>query len=203
MSMSPVLSLKKLTPDFRSTAKTIGVYSNGGELVSTPNTMPWILTGPKGRAVAALRASPYSNTPNHLSDGIFIFIAPRLRNLIAPIDGLFDRAAGLPIHVLHHRCFTRRVLHPILASLSDDPTPTCDPACTGSAHYTVGLPDTDTRAPVEDFLAFTRPSETAESKDSDSDVEFPEAEALISRITAEGLPPLTNTAPTIHIRQAS
>ncbi|KAJ7934647.1 hypothetical protein B0H13DRAFT_1854948 [Mycena leptocephala] len=113
------------------------VYSNDGELVSTPNTMPWILAGPKGRAgnrtwvedpksltaftftVAALRASPYNNTPNHLSAGIFIFIA-----------------------------------------------------CTRNAHCTVGLPDTDTRTPVEEFLAFTRPSETAESEDSDSDVEI-------------------------------
>ncbi|KAJ7803269.1 hypothetical protein B0H14DRAFT_2613567 [Mycena olivaceomarginata] len=113
------------------------VYSNDGELVSTPNTMPWILAGPKGRAgnrtwvedpksltaftftVAALRASPYNNTPNHLSAGIFIFIA-----------------------------------------------------CTRNAHCTVGPPDTDTRTPVEEFLAFTRPSETAESEDSDSDVEI-------------------------------
>ncbi|KAJ7934967.1 hypothetical protein B0H13DRAFT_2305118 [Mycena leptocephala] len=134
------------------------VYSNDGELVSTPNTMPWILAGPKGRAgnrtwvedpksltaftftVAALRASPYNNTPNHLSAGIFIFIAPRLRNLIAPIDSLFDRAARLPMHVLHHRCFARRVLHPILASLSDDPTPT---SLRSDPPVGTGLPDPD------------------------------------------------------------
>ncbi|KAK7059578.1 hypothetical protein R3P38DRAFT_2496194, partial [Favolaschia claudopus] len=65
-------------------------------LGSTPNTMPWVLTGPKGRVgnartwvedpkgltaftftVAALRAAPFSNTPNHLSSGIFIFIGAR------------------------------------------------------------------------------------------------------------------------------
>ncbi|KAJ6524763.1 hypothetical protein B0H19DRAFT_1085152 [Mycena capillaripes] len=63
-----------------------------GIVVSTPSTMPWVLTGPKGRpgnrswvedpkcltaftfTVSALRASPFNNTPNHLSAGILIFI---------------------------------------------------------------------------------------------------------------------------------
>ncbi|KAJ7040895.1 hypothetical protein C8F04DRAFT_1253401 [Mycena alexandri] len=63
-----------------------------GVPISSPNSKPWVLTGPKGRVgnrswvedpkcltaftftIAALRASPYSNTSNYLGKGIFIFI---------------------------------------------------------------------------------------------------------------------------------
>jgi hypothetical protein len=99
----------------------------------TPNIMPWVLLGPKGRSgnrcwvedpkgltkfafiFAALRASPFNNTPNHLGEGPLIFIgenhpfiylyiasiltfilAPRLRNLYGPIDSLFTPMKRLP-----------------------------------------------------------------------------------------------------------
>ncbi|KAJ7917058.1 hypothetical protein B0H13DRAFT_1870591 [Mycena leptocephala] len=75
----------------------------------TPNSVAWVLTGREGGelngrtwvedpksltrftfTLQALRSSPFNNTPNNLGDGPFIFIAPRLRKLHAPIDGLFD-----------------------------------------------------------------------------------------------------------------
>ncbi|KAJ7246468.1 hypothetical protein C8J57DRAFT_1241513 [Mycena rebaudengoi] len=62
----------------------------------TPNMMPWVLLGPKGRS------------------------APRLRNLYDPIDSLFTPMKRLPDYILSHRCFGRRVLWPILESLDDD-----------------------------------------------------------------------------------
>ncbi|KAJ6557432.1 hypothetical protein B0H19DRAFT_1261069 [Mycena capillaripes] len=159
-----------------------------GIVVITPSTMPWVLTGPKGRpgnrswvedpkcltaftfTVSALRASPFNNTPNHLSAGILIFIVPKLRNLIAPIDCLFETATRLPMHVLHHQCFARRMLHPILASLSDDPSPTCSAACTRTAPYTVELTHTATSStPIGEYLDLTRPLRSLSSDDSDSD----------------------------------
>ncbi|KAJ7475297.1 hypothetical protein B0H11DRAFT_2235566 [Mycena galericulata] len=114
----------------------------------TPNTKAWVLTGPKGRSTArtwvedpklltrftftlqALGALPFSYTPNNIGEGLFIFIAPRFRNIYAPIDSLFDPNARLPDHVRPHKCFGRRVLHPIVSSLSGDPDPVCDPSCT-------------------------------------------------------------------------
>lgn len=66
--------------------------NNNGSIVKTPNAMPWVLSGPKGRpgnrnwvedpkcltaftfTLSALRASPYSNTPNYIDAGVFIFI---------------------------------------------------------------------------------------------------------------------------------
>ncbi|KAJ7645291.1 hypothetical protein B0H17DRAFT_1148483 [Mycena rosella] len=70
--------------------------STNGVIYTTPNTLPWILLGPKGRvpnrtwvedpkcltpftfAVPALRASPYSGTSNFIEEGIFIFVAPEV-----------------------------------------------------------------------------------------------------------------------------
>ncbi|KAJ6524764.1 hypothetical protein B0H19DRAFT_1085153 [Mycena capillaripes] len=183
-----------------------------GIVVSTPSTMPWVLTGPKGRpgnrswvedpkcltaftfTVSALRASPFNNTPNHLSAGILIFIAPKLRNLIAPIDCLFETATRLPMHVLHHQCFARRVLHLILASLSDDPSPTCSAACTRTAPYTVELTHTDTSStPIGEYLDLTRPLRSLSSDDSDSDSGFPIPENL-NRMIVDGLQPITRSA---------
>ncbi|KAJ7136323.1 hypothetical protein C8R43DRAFT_1132481 [Mycena crocata] len=185
-------------------------YTNG-EIIRTPNALAWVLSGPKGRAgnrtwvqdpkcltaftfaVSALRASPFSNTPNYLGEGIFTFIVPALQNLIAPIDCLFEPATRLPIHVLQHRCFARRVLRPILASLSDDPHPTCSPRCTERTPPTIDLTHLDSvDIPMEEDTEPTHPSGSIFSDDeSDDDVHFPEAEALIDEIVAEGLPPMT------------
>jgi hypothetical protein len=45
------------------------------------------------------------------------------------IDCLFDPPNRRPEHVLTHQCLGRRVLHPIIASLSSDPEPECRPPC--------------------------------------------------------------------------
>ncbi|KAK6996094.1 hypothetical protein R3P38DRAFT_2543099, partial [Favolaschia claudopus] len=127
--------------------------------IPSPNTISYVLLGPRGRAngrtwvedpksltrftftLQALRSAPYSQTPNNLGDGVFIFLgaslkltnaskAPRNRNLFAPIDCLFGPTSRLPDYVLPHRCFGRRVLHSIIASLSGDPSPECGKGCT-------------------------------------------------------------------------
>ncbi|KAJ7828069.1 hypothetical protein B0H14DRAFT_3144362, partial [Mycena olivaceomarginata] len=108
--------------------------------IKTPNTLSWGLLGPRGRptgrtwvedpksftrftfTLQAIRSTPFSHTPNNLGDGPFIFVAPRFRNLRGPIDCLFNPPDRLPEHVLIHHCFSRRVLHPILSSLSSDPS---------------------------------------------------------------------------------
>ncbi|KAJ6622782.1 hypothetical protein B0H10DRAFT_880368 [Mycena sp. CBHHK59/15] len=152
--------------------------------METPNTKSWVLLGPRGRSGArtwvedpkcltcftftlqALRNVPFSYTPNYLGEGPFVLIAPRLRNLHGPIDCLFDLTARLPDHVLVHTCLARRVLHPILASLDGDPDPVCGPSCTPHSAAAV-------RAPSPDFYVLS---------DSDDDVHFPEAEALIDQV---------------------
>ncbi|KAJ7035164.1 hypothetical protein C8F04DRAFT_1233822 [Mycena alexandri] len=109
----------------------------------SPNTKPWVLLGPKGRAesrtwvedpksltqftftLRSLQQLPFSYTPNNLGEGPFVFIAVRFRNLYGPIDCLFDPPQRLPNHVLTHKWLGRRVLRPILASLAGDPNPTC------------------------------------------------------------------------------
>ncbi|KAK7000140.1 hypothetical protein R3P38DRAFT_2538142, partial [Favolaschia claudopus] len=114
----------------------------------SPNTMSYVLLGPRGRAngrtwvedpksltrftftLQSLRSAPYSHTPNNLGDGVFIFLAPRHRNLFAPIDCLFGPTNRLPDYVLPHRCFGRRVLYSVVASLSGDPCPECGKGCT-------------------------------------------------------------------------
>ncbi|KAJ6580252.1 hypothetical protein B0H10DRAFT_1962633 [Mycena sp. CBHHK59/15] len=82
-----------------------------GAVYTTPNTMPWVLLGSKGRAnrswvedpkfltaftftLQALRASPYNTTLNYLAEGLFIFIAvPGLRLFCAKL-----RDCGTCIH---------------------------------------------------------------------------------------------------------
>ncbi|KAJ7027734.1 hypothetical protein C8F04DRAFT_1399383 [Mycena alexandri] len=178
-----------------------------GVPISSPNSKPWVLTGPKGRVgnrswvedpkcltaftftIAALRASPYSNTSNYLGEGIFIFIAPRCRNLIAAIDCLFTPAAKIPLHVLSHRCFSARVLYPILASLGDDPTPTCRPSCTRNAHNSVEPRHRHVAAsPAADFMELARPLSIIDSDDSEDDIEFPETNALLTHMIRETVP---------------
>ncbi|KAK6969245.1 hypothetical protein R3P38DRAFT_3243766 [Favolaschia claudopus] len=105
-----------------------------GEFYSRSNGRTWI-EDPKSLTrftftLQALRSAPYSHTPNNLGDGVFVFLAPRHRNLFAPIDCLFGPTSRLPDHVLPHRCFGQRVLHFILPSLSGDPDPVCGKACT-------------------------------------------------------------------------
>ncbi|KAJ7469137.1 hypothetical protein FB451DRAFT_1368734 [Mycena latifolia] len=182
--------------------------SINGVVYTTPNNMGWGLLGPKGRSnnrtwvddpkfltaytftLSALRGSPYNNTPNYLAAGLFIFIVPRLRNLWGPIDCLFEPASRRPDHVLTHKCFARRVLHPILGSLNDDPSPVCGSLCTRD--YSAGPVDLSRTAPspVNEYIDLTRPLRDIASEDSDDDVQFPEAEQLISQLIAEGLPPL-------------
>ncbi|KAJ7429527.1 hypothetical protein B0H11DRAFT_2300484 [Mycena galericulata] len=151
----------------------------------TPNTKAWVLTGPKGRSTArtwvedpklltrftftlqALGALPFSYTPNNIGEGLFIFIAPRFRNIYAPIDSLFDPNARLPDHVRPHKCFGRRVLHPIVSSLSGDPHPVCGPSCT----QINSTPSFDISRPLPDDIY------------SDSGDEFPEMDEIIDEIT--------------------
>ncbi|KAJ6604997.1 hypothetical protein B0H10DRAFT_2195564, partial [Mycena sp. CBHHK59/15] len=165
--------------------------------VETPNTKSWVLLGPRGRSGArtwvedpkcltrftftlqALRNVPFSYTPNYLGE------APRLRNLHGPIDCLFDLTARLPDHVLVHTCLARRVLHPILASLDGDPDSVCGPSCTPGSAAAV-------RAPSPDVYVL-----------SDSDDDFPEAEALIDQLVRDGLPPLIRTDPGAESRIVS
>ncbi|KAJ7511093.1 hypothetical protein B0H11DRAFT_2386636 [Mycena galericulata] len=153
--------------------------STNGEVYTTPNNVPWVLVGPKGRngnktwvedpkcltqftlTVSALRASPYCNTPNYLGDGIFIFIAPRLRNLFGPIDHLFDPITRRPDHVLTHRCFARRVLHPIL---------TCNSLAADAPGASISTPE---------YIDMSRPLMSIDSDDSEGEDYFPEADALI------------------------
>ncbi|KAJ6572961.1 hypothetical protein B0H10DRAFT_2106153 [Mycena sp. CBHHK59/15] len=156
----------------------------------TPNGKAWVLTGPKGRSGArtwvedpklltrftftlqALRALPFSYTPNNIGEGLFIFIAPRFRNIFAPIDSLFDPTLRRPDHVRPHPCFGRRVLHPIISSLSHDPALTA-----GSA-----AADLDPYRPLREVLT--------DSEDEDIMMQFPEAEATIEEIVRQGFPPV-------------
>ncbi|KAJ7442385.1 hypothetical protein B0H11DRAFT_2348197 [Mycena galericulata] len=150
----------------------------------TPNTKAWVLTGPKGRSTArtwvedpklltrftftlqALGALPFSYTPNNIGEGLFIFIAPRFRNIYAPIDSLFDPNARLPDHVRPHKCFGRRVLHPIVSSLSGDPHPVCGLSCT----QINSTPSFDISRPLPDDIY------------SDSGDEFPEMDEIIDEV---------------------
>ncbi|KAJ6528866.1 hypothetical protein B0H19DRAFT_1083208 [Mycena capillaripes] len=160
----------------------------------TPNTAAWALTGPRGRSAGrtwvedpksltrftftlqALRNIPFSYTPNNLGE------VPRLRNLLGPIDCLFDPTTRLPDHVLTHKCFSRRVLHPILASLSTDSEPVCGPSCTPNINRDYQTAPRHLRVPSPDLYVVS---------DSDDDgVNFPEAEVLIERMVRDGLPPL-------------
>ncbi|KAJ7491633.1 hypothetical protein B0H11DRAFT_2399060 [Mycena galericulata] len=135
----------------------------------------------------AIRALPFNYTPNNLGEGIFLFlgtvfillpksvilmlatttIAPRFRNLHGPISSLFNPSDRLPDQILAHRCFGRRVLHPILTSLADDPDPVCGPSCTNSVGPTP-------RRRLSDASIFT--------DSSDDDVQFPDPDSLSSQI---------------------
>ncbi|KAJ6568477.1 hypothetical protein B0H19DRAFT_1256239 [Mycena capillaripes] len=170
----------------------------------TPNTAAWVLTGPRGRSsgrtwvedpksltrftftLQALRNIPFSYTPNNLGEGPFIFIVPRHRNLFGPIDCLFDPTTRLPDHVLTHKCFSRRVLYPILASLNTDPEPVCGPSCTPNINM-VNQTVTHRR------LRLPSPDLYVGSDSDDDGVNFPEAEMLIERMVRNGLPPLLVT----------
>ncbi|KAJ6526049.1 hypothetical protein B0H19DRAFT_1084657 [Mycena capillaripes] len=168
----------------------------------TPNTVAWVLTGPRGRSngrtwvedpksltrftftLQAIRSIPFSYTPNNLGEGPFIFIVPRLRNLFSPIDCLYDPTTRLPDHVLTHKCFSRRVLHPILASLGSDPTPVCGPSCTPHSNAVQ-------RTATNTHVRPQSPDTYVLSSDSDDDdIHFPEAELLIDQMVQHGLPPL-------------
>ncbi|KAJ7483132.1 hypothetical protein B0H11DRAFT_2021178, partial [Mycena galericulata] len=161
-------------------------YATSSAVINdTPNTKPWVLTGPKGRGATrtwvddpklltrftftlqAIRALPFNYTPNNLGEGIFLFLAPRFRNLRGPISSLFNPSDRLPDQILAHRCFGRRVLHPILTSLADDLEPVCGPSCTNSVGPTP-------RRRLSDASIFT--------DSSDGDVQFPDPDSLSSQI---------------------
>ncbi|KAJ7109024.1 hypothetical protein C8R43DRAFT_962608 [Mycena crocata] len=152
---------------------------------TTLNKMAWMLTGPKGRStrtyiedpkfltrftftLQALRTAPFSNTPNNLGTGPFIFIVPTEHNLFATIAALFNPVDRIPDHVRLHTCFRRRVLHPILASLAGDPSPECSPSC---APPDSAPPVADLQRPLPDIKMLT-----------DSDDDFPEPAKLIREI---------------------
>ncbi|KAK6964705.1 hypothetical protein R3P38DRAFT_2817283 [Favolaschia claudopus] len=184
--------------------------------VPSPNTMSYVLLGPRGRSngrtwiedpksltrftftLQALRSAPYSHTPNNLGDGVFVFLAPRHRNLFAPIDCLFGPTSRLPDHVLPHRCFGQRVLHSIVPSLSGDPDPVC-----GKAYTTL------TTSTSEPEVARSVSPEIFEVPDSDD--EFPDM--LIDSVAVyqsdngteshSGLAASTQSARTIITRAAA
>ncbi|KAJ7436955.1 hypothetical protein B0H11DRAFT_2206816 [Mycena galericulata] len=163
----------------------IDYATSSAAVTDTPNTKAWVLTGPKGRGATctwvddpklltrftftlpAIRALPFSYTPNNLGEGIFLFVAPRFRNLHGPISSLFNPSDRLPDQILAHRCFGRCVLHPILTSLADDPDPVCGPSCT---NLVVPTP----RRRLSDASIFT--------DSSDDDVQFPDPNSLSSQI---------------------
>ncbi|KAJ7467795.1 hypothetical protein B0H11DRAFT_2046409 [Mycena galericulata] len=163
----------------------IDYATSSAAVTDTPNTKAWVLTGPKGRGATrtwvddpklltrftftlpAIRALPFNYTPNNLGEGIFLFVAPRFRNLHGPISSLFNPSDRLPDQILAHRCFGRRVLHPILTSLADDPDPVCGPSCT---NLVVPTP----RRRLSDDSIFT--------DSSDDDVQFPDPDSLSSQI---------------------
>ncbi|KAJ7026246.1 hypothetical protein C8F04DRAFT_1297867 [Mycena alexandri] len=171
---------------------------SSGPVSDSPNTKPWVLLGPKGRAAGgriwaedpksltrftftlqALRSLPFSSTANNLGEGQFVFIAPRFCNLYGPIDCLFDPPERLPDHVLTHKCLGRCVLRPILASLARDPEPTCRPSCTPSSGILLA-----TRPPSPNVYMST---------DSDDGEYFPEADNLVDQILR------VDTAPVIGL----
>ncbi|KAJ7024694.1 hypothetical protein C8F04DRAFT_1239564 [Mycena alexandri] len=187
----------------------------------SPNTKPWVLLGPKGRAesrtwvedpksltqftftLRSLQQLPFSYTPNNLGEGPFVFIAVRFRNLYGPIDCLFDPPQRLPNHVLTHKCLGRRVLRPILASLAGDPNPTCRPLCTPqsetvgvtAAHLTVGVAAARPTSPDADVYMPT-------DSDDDEYTEFPGADTLVDEGTswfAAALLDLNFAAPAITL----
>ncbi|KAJ7017101.1 hypothetical protein C8F04DRAFT_1406216 [Mycena alexandri] len=183
----------------------------------SPNTKPWVLLGPKGRAesrtwvedpksltqftftLRSLQQLPFSYTPNNLGEGPFVFIAVRFRNLYGPIDCLFDPPQRLPNHVLTHKCLGRRVLRPILASLAGDPNPTCRPLCTPqsetvgvtAAHLTVGVAAARPTSPDADVYMPT-------DSDDDEYTEFPGADTLVDEMLIDHLVP-PKAAPAITL----
>ncbi|KAK6974642.1 hypothetical protein R3P38DRAFT_3239042 [Favolaschia claudopus] len=164
--------------------------------IKTPNTTAWILLGPKGRSgtrtwvqdpksltrftftLQAISSTPFSYTPNHLAEGPCILIAPRNRNLYAPLDPLFEPRDRLPHHVLVHPCFGRRVLHTIIASLSEDPEPKCSPSCPSSQPTTA--------------LSLNHSTDLFASSDSDkespTEISFPCRRTLMDQDDDEPIP---------------
>ncbi|KAJ7809488.1 hypothetical protein B0H14DRAFT_3759726 [Mycena olivaceomarginata] len=134
--------------------------------IKTPNTLSWGLLGPRGRptgrtwvedpksltrftfTLQAIRSTPFSHTPNNLGDGPFIFV-------------------GMLFVFLVYIKLTR-VLHPILSSLSSDPSPECGPLC--------GLRESSAHSPSPRI-----PSPDAYVMSDSDDDEFPEVEVLIER----------------------
>ncbi|KAJ7736245.1 hypothetical protein DFH07DRAFT_986936 [Mycena maculata] len=187
--------------DYASAPASVASTDDG-----TPNAKAWMLTGPKGRSgsrtwvedpklltrfsftLQALQQLPFSYTPNNLGEGPFIFIVPRFRNLYAPIASLFEPIHRLPDHVLAHRCFGNRVLHPVLTSLADDPPPSCGLSCT---------PSTDSRSGgIQRNLSDAYI--VLEDSEDDDEAQFPEPQALIDELVRDGLPPIS-TAPSAPI----
>ncbi|KAJ7032113.1 hypothetical protein C8F04DRAFT_1235573 [Mycena alexandri] len=186
---------------------------SSSDALDTPNTKAWVLLGPKpkGRSggarvwvedpkgltrftftLQALRSLPFSYTANHLGQGPFAFVAPRLRNLTGPIDSLFDARTRLPEHVLPHRCFARRVCYKILPSLAGDPEPACGPSCT----------------PGSDVVLHSAPRvaspEVHVMSDSDDDSYLPEPGSLLDEIDhPQSIPslPVTSTIITRSVRR--
>ncbi|KAJ7757852.1 hypothetical protein B0H14DRAFT_3598534 [Mycena olivaceomarginata] len=114
------------------------VIANPPEAVKTPNTASWVLLGPQGRP--EVLESP-------------------------PIDCLFDPPNLRPEHVLIHRCFARRVLHPIIVSLSGDPEPEYGPSCT----LLTDAPQLSVPRPIRSRIAMKR-RWACGSQDVDEDV---------------------------------
>ncbi|KAJ7029910.1 hypothetical protein C8F04DRAFT_1063620 [Mycena alexandri] len=163
--------------------------SSSSMIHDTPNNLAWVLLGPKGRSkdgsrswvedpkgltrftftLSTICALPFSYTANHLGEGPFIFIAPALGNLCAPIDRLFTTLTRLPEHILAHQCQPRRICHKILPSLRSDPEPVCGPSCFDP------LPRSIIRRSSPEIQVV-----------SDSDDDFPDPSRLIDEIIMNG-----------------
>lgn len=127
--------------------------------------------------VKHLLTSPYGAdaTPNHIyPDSTFLFIgvclaytmhynvltatltvlAPRKRNIYAPIDTLFDADDRRAEQVPPHRCFAARVVHPIIHARACGSSPVCYPICTPGPIRDDGpvtIPSYQSPSPLPDF----------------------------------------------------
>ncbi|KAH9948431.1 hypothetical protein B0H21DRAFT_890578 [Amylocystis lapponica] len=115
-----------------------------------------------------LERKPYSETPNNVAPGIFLFIVPRYANLKAPITSFFPDITLRPSsHASIHNCFSCRILRLLFPSCSEPP-PVCLANCYGgmASHDTTPAPSTPLFLRLED-------EESSDSGHESSEIELP------------------------------
>ncbi|KAJ6507596.1 hypothetical protein DFH09DRAFT_1334465 [Mycena vulgaris] len=196
--------------------------STNGVIYTTPNTLPWILLGPKGRvpnrtwvedpkcltpftfAVPALRASPYSGTSNFI-----------------------EEATELSFHFVSQLPASGIYVDPSIVFLTLLPDDRIMFSLTNASHAASFIPFSAHLVTIRvllvalralafllEYINLTRPLRELDSDDSDDDVhvsgdlsavppqsydrsKFPEAKRLISQLVVDGLQPLTESTPPI------